>query len=665
MAEFNLQSSYQPSGDQPKAIEELILGIRQDEKKQVLLGITGSGKTYTMANVIQEIQKPTLILSHNKTLAAQLYSEFKILFPQNAVEFFISYYDYYQPEAYLPVTDTYIEKDMSMDEEINRLRLKATTSLISRNDVIIICSVSCIYGIGSPQEYKNLLVHFDKLKPLDQKIFLHDLVNIHYVRNDLILEPGTFRVRGDVIEIFPAYEELAVRIELFGDNIEKIYSFNSLTGEMCQTFDEYWVYPAKHFVTNRENLNRAMYDIREELSDRLKVLRAEGKLLEAQRLEQRTMYDLEMMTELGYCSGIENYSRHMEGRKEGECPSTLIDFFSDDFLLFADESHVSIPQIRAMYNGDRSRKMSLVENGFRLPSALDNRPMKFEEFEHALNHVIFVSATPAAYELQQTNGKIVEQIIRPTGLMDPSIIVRKTKGQIDNMIGEIRRVIARDERVLITTLTKRMAEDLTDYLKGVNIRSEYMHSDINTIDRVQILRGLRMQVFDVLVGINLLREGLDLPEVSLVVVLDADKEGFLRSRSSLIQVSGRTARNINGKVIFYGDRITDSMQYVIEETDRRRKLQSEYNKKNNIQPKTISKSLEEIKLSTAVADKSIDQYVEKNVMIDDSTLDGIELKEVLDGLKRKMLKCARDLQFEQAALLRDKIREIEESISFG
>ena len=662
MAEFNLQSSYQPSGDQPKAIEELVLGIRQDNKKQVLLGITGSGKTFTMANVIQKIQKPTLILSHNKTLAAQLYGEFKNLFPQNAVEFFISYYDYYQPEAYLPVTDTYIEKDMSMDEEINRLRLKATTSLISRNDVIIICSVSCIYGIGSPLEYKNLLVHFDKSGPLDQKKFLHDLVNIHYVRNDLVLEPGTFRVRGDVIEIFPIYEELAVRIELFGDKVEKIYSFDSLTGKICQTFDEYWVYPAKHFVTTRKNLNRAMNDIREELSDRLKELRAEDKLIEAQRLEQRTMYDLEMMTELGYCSGIENYSRHMEGRKKGECPSTLIDFFSDDFLLFADESHVSIPQIRAMYNGDRSRKMSLVENGFRLPSALDNRPMKFEEFEQALSHVIFVSATPASYELQQTNGIIVEQIIRPTGLMDPPIIIRKTKGQIDNLIGEIRKVVARDERVLITTLTKRMAEDLTDYLKSVNIRSEYMHSDIDTIDRVQILRGLRMQVFDVLVGINLLREGLDLPEVSLVVVLDADKEGFLRSRSSLIQVSGRTARNINGKVIFYGDRITDSMQYVIEETDRRRKLQATYNKKNNIQPKTISKSLEEIKLSTTMADKSIDQYVEKNVMIDDSTLEGIELKDILEGLKIKMLKCARDLQFEQAALLRDKIREIEESV---
>jgi len=665
MAGFNLQSSYETAGDQPKAISELISGIRRDEKQQVLLGITGSGKTFTMANVIQEIQKPTLILSHNKTLAAQLYGEFKSLFPKNAVEFFISYYDYYQPEAYLPITDTYIEKDMSMDEEINRLRLKATTSLISRNDVIIICSVSCIYGIGSPKEYKNLMVHIDKLGPLDQKKILHELINIHYVRNDLVLEPGTFRVRGDVIEIFPAYEEMATRIELFGDEVEKIYTFDALTGELCQEIDEFWVYPAKHFVTTRENLNRAMDDIRNELSDRLKELRSEDKLLEVQRLEQRTMYDLEMMTELGYCSGIENYSRHLEERKEGERPSTLIDFFPEDFLFFVDESHVSIPQVRAMYNGDRSRKMSLVEHGFRLPSALDNRPMKFDEFERSLNQIIFVSATPAAYELQQTNGVVVEQIIRPTGLMDPQIIVRKTKGQIDNLIGEIRKVVSRDERVLITTLTKRMAEDLTEYLKGVNIRSEYMHSDIDTVERVKILRGLRMNDFDVLVGINLLREGLDLPEVSLVIVLDADKEGFLRSRTSLIQVSGRAARNINAKVILYGDKITDSMQYLINETDRRRKLQTEYNIKNNIQPKTIYKSLEEIKLSTAVADESGDKYGEEKVVIDDSTLDGIESKDTLERLKRKMLKCARDLQFEQAALLRDKIREIEEAISYG
>ena len=662
MAGFKLHSSYEPAGDQPQAIEELVTGIEKDLKHQVLLGITGSGKTFTMANVIQAVQKPTLILSHNKTLAAQLYGEFKSLFPENAVEFFISYYDYYQPEAYLPVTDTFIEKDMSMNEEIDRLRLKATTSLIGRKDVIIICSVSCIYGIGSPETYKSMLVHVDKTSPLDQKQFLHSLVNIHYVRNDLVLEPGTFRVRGDVIEVFPAYDEWALRIELFGDDVEKIYTFHPLTGEVQNDYDNFWVYPAKHFVTTRENLNRAMDDIRVELSERLKYLREGALLLEAQRLEQRTLYDLEMMTELGYCSGIENYSRHLERRKKDERPSTLIDFFPDDFLMFTDESHVSVPQIRAMYNGDKSRKTSLIDHGFRLPSALDNRPMKFEEFENSINQVVYVSATPGEYELQQTKGVIVQQIIRPTGLLDPEIIVKKTKGQIDDLIGEIREVINRDERVLVTTLTKRMAEDLTDYLKGVNIKAEYMHSDIDTIKRVQILRGLRMKAFDVLVGINLLREGLDLPEVSLVAVLDADKEGFLRSKSSLMQVSGRAARNINGKVILYGDKVTASMQHLIDETERRKKVQIEYNKTHKIQPRTIYKSMEDIRLTTAVADKSSDQNLEDVVNIDVSTLDGIETKTSLDDLKRKMLRCAKDLQFEQAAILRDKIRIIEEAV---
>ena len=480
----------------------------------------------------------------------------------------------------------------------------------------------------------------------------------------MVLEPGSFRVRGDVIEIFPAYAELAVKIELFGDEIEKIYTFNTMTGEISHEYDEYWIYPAKHFVTTRENLNRAMDDIRDELSIRLQELRAEDKLLEAQRLEQRTLYDLEMMTELGYCSGIENYSRHLESRKVGERPSTLMDFFPEDYLFFMDESHVSLPQVRAMYNGDRARKMSLIEHGFRLPSALDNRPMKFDEFEKAINQVIFVSATPAPYELNKTQGIIVEQIIRPTGLIDPPIIVRASKGQIDDLIGEIRKVVNRNERILITTLTKRMAEDLTDYLKGVNIRCEYMHSDIDTIERVKILRGLRMQNFDVLVGINLLREGLDLPEVSLVIVLDADKEGFLRSRTALMQVSGRAARNINGKVILYADKITDSIQYLLKETDRRRKLQSEYNQKNNIQPKTICKTLEEIKISTAVADKNFVEN-EEELVIDESTLDGIEAQETLKKLKRRMLKYACNLQFEEAALLRDKIRLIEESVSAG
>ncbi|MBT5078841.1 MAG: excinuclease ABC subunit UvrB [Candidatus Marinimicrobia bacterium] len=659
MAEFKLHSQFKPMGDQPEAIKQLSEGVMRGDRDQVLLGITGSGKTFTMANVIEKVQKPTLILSHNKTLAAQLYGEFKALFPENAVEFFISYYDYYQPEAYLPVTDTFIEKDLSMDEEIDRLRLKATTSLIGRQDVIIIASVSCIYGIGSPDSYRAMLVQVYKGQTLDQKSYLKDLVNIHYNRNDMVLEPGTFRVRGDVIEVFPKYDQFAVRIELFGDEVEAIYSFNVLTGERLQVFDEFWVYPARHFVTSRENLHRAMDDIRGELIPRLEQLREDGNLLEAQRLEQRTFYDLEMMSELGYCSGIENYSMHLEGRKPGERPSTLIDFFPDDFLMFADESHVSIPQIRGMYNGDRARKINLVEHGFRLPSAMDNRPMKFEEFDESINQLIYVSATPSDYELEKCGGVIVEQVLRPTGLLDPKIVLRPTEGQIDDLIGEVRKVVANNERVLITTLTKRMAEDLTDYLKGVNIRAEYMHSDIKTVERVSILRGLRMQEFDVLVGINLLREGLDLPEVSLVIVLDADKEGFLRSKSSLLQVSGRAARNVNGRVILYGDKITASMQNLIDETDRRFKIQSEYNKNNGITPKTIYKSVDEIKLTTAVADAKGEYIAEAKLNIDVSTLDGMETKEILEQLKRKMQKCAKELQFEQAAILRDEIEKIE------
>jgi len=663
MSVFNIISKYSPAGDQPKAIKNLVAGIKRGDKEQILLGSTGSGKTFTIANVIEQVNKPTLILSHNKTLAAQLYGEFKSLFPNNAVEFFISYYDYYQPEAYLPTSDTYIEKDMSMDEEIDRLRLKATTSLISRKDVIIICSVSCIYGIGSPKQYKELLVKIDKSSSLDVKRFFHELVNIHYVRNDMVLEPGTFRLRGDVIEIFPAYDELAIKIELFGDEIENIYSFNPLTHEIMQTYEKVWIYPAKHFVTSREKLNKAMDAIRHELSIRLKELRSDGNLLEAQRLEQRTMYDLEMMTELGYCSGIENYSRHLENRKIGERPSTLIDFFSKDFLFIIDESHVTMPQVKAMYAGDRSRKLSLVEHGFRLPSALDNRPMMLNEFEDSINQVVYVSATPANYELEKTNGVITEQLIRPTGLLDPCIEIKETKGQIDDVISEIRKVTKRNERVLITTLTKRMAEDLTDYLKGINILCEYMHSDIDTLERVQILRNLRMKKIDVLVGINLLREGLDLPEVSLVLVLDADKEGFLRSRSSLMQVSGRAARNANGKVILYGDKITDSMQHLIDETNRRRELQANYNKKHGITPKTIYKTIDEIKLSTAVADENNENKQNEEGLFDETTLEGMETKEVLESLNRKMLNYARDLQFEQATILRDKIKKIKKSIS--
>jgi excinuclease ABC subunit B len=662
MAEFKLHSQFKPMGDQPEAIRQLSEGVMRGDRDQVLLGITGSGKTFTMANVIEKVQKPTLILSHNKTLAAQLYGEFKTLFPENAVEFFISYYDYYQPEAYLPVTDTFIEKDLSMDEEIDRLRLKATTSLIGRKDVIIIASVSCIYGIGSPDSYRAMLVQVYKGQTLDQKSYLKDLVNIHYNRNDMVLEPGTFRVRGDVIEVFPKYDQFAVRIELFGDEVEAIYSFNVLTGERLQVFDEFWVYPARHFVTSRENLHRAMDDIRGELIPRLEQLREDGNLLEAQRLEQRTFYDLEMMSELGYCSGIENYSMHLEGRKPGERPSTLIDFFPDDFLMFADESHVSIPQIRGMYNGDRARKINLVEHGFRLPSAMDNRPMKFEEFDESINQLIYVSATPSDYELEKCGGVIVEQVLRPTGLLDPKIVLRPTEGQIDDLIGEVRKVVANNERVLITTLTKRMAEDLTDYLKGVNIRAEYMHSDIKTIERVSILRGLRMQEFDVLVGINLLREGLDLPEVSLVIVLDADKEGFLRSKSSLLQVSGRAARNVNGRVILYGDKITASMQNLIDETKRRFKIQTGYNKKHGITPKTIYKSVDEIKLTTTVADAKGEYIAKEKLNIDISTLDGMETKEILEQLKRKMQRCAKELQFEQAAILRDEIEKIKETI---
>jgi len=660
MADFSIQSNFSPAGDQPKAISELVSAYDKGADFQTLLGITGSGKTFTMANVIEKVQKPTLILSHNKTLAAQLYGEFKALFPNNAVGFFISYYDYYQPEAYMPVTDTYIEKDMSMNEEIDRLRLKATSYLMSRKDVIIIASVSCIYGIGSPDSYKDMVVHIKVGDTVNIKEMFYRLVNIHYSRNDIVLEPGTFRARGDVVEIYPYYEDYAIRTEFFGDEIEKIYSFNVMTGEKYEDLDVFSIFPAKHFVTTRDNLNRSMRDIRSELSERLKFLRSEDKLLEAQRLEQRTLYDLEMMTELGYCSGVENYSMHLDGRSRGERPSTLIDFFPDDYLLFIDESHVSTPQVRAMYKGDRSRKESLIEHGFRLPSAYDNRPMKFEEFEKSLNKVIFVSATPTDYELEHSEGVIVEQIIRPTGLLDPVVEVKPAEGQIDYLISEINKVVEKNERVLVTTLTKRMAEDLTDYLKGVGIRAEYMHSDIDTIERINILRGLRTQVFDVLIGINLLREGLDLPEVSMVAVLDADKEGFLRSKTSLLQVSGRAARNINGRVLLFGDKVTKSMQHLIDETDRRREIQEKYNKENNITPRSIVKSLDEIKQSTMVAKES--DALESDFSLEEDNIDNVEINDLLEKLNRKMLNCAKKLHFEEAAILRDKINKIKEGI---
>ena len=662
MAELKVVSEFSPAGDQPKAIKALSDGIKNGFDYQTLLGITGSGKTFTMAKVIESVQKPAIILSHNKVLAAQLYGEFKSLFPNNSVEFFISYYDYYQPEAYLPVTDTFIEKDMSMNEEIDRLRLRATSSLLSRQDVIIIASVSCIYGLGSPKEYKSMLVSLKVGQSIEIKSILRKLVDIHYIRNEMVLEPGTFRLRGDILEIFPIYDEKPLRVEFFGDDIEKIYTFDSMTGHKEQDIDSYAIYPAKHFVTNEKNLKSSMKNIRVELSERLKELRDNESLLEAQRLEQRTIYDLEMMAELGYCSGIENYSRHLEHRKPGERPSCLLDFFPEDYIMFIDESHVTIPQVRAMYNGDKARKLNLIEYGFRLPSALDNRPMKFDEFESSINQLISVSATPSDWELEKTSGEFIEQIIRPTGLLDPLIYVKPTKGQIDDVIKECKLRIKKKQKVLITTLTKRMAEDLTDYLNGANIATDYLHSDIDSIKRVQILRSLRVGVIDVLVGINLLREGLDLPEVSLVIVLDADKEGFLRSKSSLMQVSGRAARNNEGNVFFYADKITDSMKYVIDETNRRRKIQKDHNKKYNIVPKTIIKSLEEINLSTRVADEDSNEESIKDSIFDDFDIENIESQETLEKMKREMLNHAKNLQFEKAALLRDKIKQYEQKL---
>ena len=658
MADFKIISDFKPAGDQQQAIDSLVNGLNNKDKHQTLLGITGSGKTFTMANVIEKVQKPTLIISHNKTLAAQLFSEFKTLFPDNAVELFISYYDYYQPEAYMPVSDTFIEKDSSINEEIDRLRIKTTASLSSRRDVIIIASVSCIYGIGSPRSYKNLFVSMNVGDIIDIKSLFKKLVNIHYNRNDMVLEPGTFRLRGDVIEIFPRYEEFPIRIELFGDEIEKIHSFNSLTSEILDSSDYLSVYPAKHFVVNRKELEKAMEKIRLELSERLIYFKENGMLLEAQRLEQRTLFDLEMMMELGYCSGIENYSRHIDGRKKNQRPYTLLDFFPDDYLIFADESHVSIPQLNAMYNGDRSRKETLIEYGFRLPSALDNRPMKFTEFEKSTNQIVYVSATPSDYELKKSKGVFVEQIIRPTGLLDPDIFVRKTEGQIDDVINEIKNVVSKNEKIFITTLTKKTAEKLTEYLKGVGIRAEYMHSDIDTIERVRILTSLREDLFDVLVGINLLREGLDIPEVSLIIVLDADKEGFLRSKTSLLQVAGRAARNINGKVIMYGDKITRSMQHLIDETKRRRKLQSAFNKKHNIIPKTIRKASGSIIESMMIDNNKKNGKASMDLKNFDKQIESFDECEKLDHiekLKRKMKKCAQNFQFEEAALLRDQI----------
>ena len=656
---FKLHAPYKPAGDQPGAIKELTDQLKQGKKFQTLLGVTGSGKTFTIAHVIARYGKPALVISHNKTLAAQLYGELKSFFPENAVEFFISYYDYYQPEAYIPSTDTYIEKDSSINEDIDRMRLAATSALLTRNDVIIVASVSAIYGLGSPEDYQAMLCQLQTGQMISREEILSRLVDIHYERNDLDFHRGAFRVRGDVIEIFPAYEESAVRVELFGDEIERISRIDPLRGEGIELVDSCAIFPAKHFVVTRPRLEQAVADIRVELKECLEELRAQEKLLEAQRLESRTNYDIEMMLEIGYCNGIENYSRHLSGRAPGQRPFCLFDFYPDDFLLIVDESHVTIPQIRGMYKGDYSRKKTLVDHGFRLPSALDNRPMKFHEFEKLLNKSIFVSATPADHELEKSRGGVVEQIIRPTGLVDPEIVVKPVKGQVDDLLEEVRERAKNSERVLVTTLTKRMAEDLAEYLSQMSVRVRYMHSEIHAIERIEILRDLRLARFDVLVGINLLREGLDLPEVSLVAILDADKEGFLRSERSLIQTMGRAARNVRGKVIMYADEITGSMKRAIEETERRRRLQLAYNEAHGITPQSIRKSAEQVMAATTVADSRLREPGWR-VAADSRRMTyakEIDLEATIGMIENEMTAAAESMDFERAALLRDQLFE--------
>lgn len=653
--EFELHSNYEPSGDQPTAIRELVEGVRQGKREQTLLGATGTGKTFTISNVIKEVKKPTLIIAHNKTLAGQLYSEFKEFFPNNAVEYFVSYYDYYQPEAYVPQTDTYIEKDASINDEIDKLRHSATSSLFERDDVIIIASVSCIYGLGNPEEYREMVVSIRTGMEIERNQLLRKLVDIQYERNDINFTRGKFRVRGDVVEIFPASrDERCIRIEFFGDEVDRIREIDALTGEVLGEREHIAIFPASHFVTREEKLLKAIDNIEEELKERLAKLREEDKLLEAQRLEQRTNYDLEMMREMGFCSGIENYSRHLTLREAGVTPYTLLDYFPEDFLLVIDESHVTLPQIRGMYNGDQARKNVLVEHGFRLPSALDNRPLKFEEFEKHIHNAIYVSATPGPYELEHTPEQ-VEQIIRPTGLLDPEIEVRPIEGQIDNLIDEIQKRIEQNERVLVTTLTKKMSEDLTDYLKEMGIKVQYLHSEVKTLERIEIIRELRIGTYDVLIGINLLREGLDIPEVSLVTILDADKEGFLRSERSLIQTIGRAARNSNGHVIMYADRITDSMQKAIDETNRRRTIQMEYNKKHGITPKTIQKEIRDVIRATQAAEEP-ESYLTK--VTEGKKLTKAEKATLLESLEAEMKEAARALDFERAAELRDTILEL-------
>ncbi|HSO56879.1 MAG TPA: excinuclease ABC subunit UvrB [Paenisporosarcina sp.] len=652
---FDLQAPYTPDGDQPQAIQELIKGIEEGKKYQTLLGATGTGKTFTVSNVVTEIKKPTLVMAHNKTLAGQLYSEFKEFFPNNAVEYFVSFYDYYQPEAYVPQTDTYIEKDSSINEEIDKLRHSATSALFEREDVLIVASVSCIYGLGNPEEYRDMVLSLRMGMEIERNQLLRKLVDIQYERNDMNFVRGKFRVRGDVVEIFPASrDERCIRVEFFGDEIDRIREVDALTGEIIGEREHVAIFPNSHFVTREEKLLVAIENIEVELEQQLKVLRGEDKLLEAQRLEQRTRYDLEMMREMGFCSGIENYSRHLTLREPGATPYTLLDYFPDDFLIVVDESHVTLPQVRGMFNGDQARKKMLVEHGFRLPSAMDNRPLTFQEFEGHMKQAIFVSATPGAYELEHT-PEMVEQIIRPTGLLDPTIDVRPIEGQIDDLIDEIRQRAERNERVLITTLTKKMSEDLTDYLKEIGIKVNYLHSEIKTLERIEIIRELRMGTYDVLVGINLLREGLDIPEVSLVAILDADKEGFLRSERSLIQITGRAARNSNGHVIMYADRMTDSMTKAIGETDRRRNIQIEYNEKHGITPKTIQKKIRDVIRASRDAEETI-SYMEKVTKGKKLTKD--EKQTLLLTLEKEMKDAAKALDFERAAELRDTILEL-------
>lgn len=653
---FEIESSFQPGGDQPKAIETLSDGLRSGQKHQVLLGVTGSGKTFTMANVVQEIQKPTLVISHNKTLAAQLYSEFKDFFPNNAVHYFVSYYDYYQPEAYIPQRDIYIEKDASINDEIDRLRLAATSSLVSRKDVLIVASVSSIYGLGSPADYKRMMVAVRRGEMLDRDKMLSKLVDIQYERNDVDFARSKFRVRGDSVEVWPGYEEFAVRIEFWGDEVDQISYINPTTGETLAQDDQLFIYPAKHFVTPEDRIEAAVTSIRAELEEQLLKLREQGKLLEAQRLNSRTRFDLEMMQEVGHCPGVENYSRHLAGRSAGETPETLYNFFPDDFLLLIDESHVTVPQIRAMYAGDQSRKKTLVEHGFRLPSALDNRPLKFEEWEDRIHQVIYVSATPGDYEMEKTGGEFVEQVIRPTGLLDPEIDVVPARGQVAHLLEQIRERNAVGERVIVTTLTKRLAEDLADYFNKQGLRAEWLHSELDAFERVELLKGVRAGDCDVLIGVNLLREGIDLPEVSLVAIMDADKQGFLRSETSLIQTIGRSARNVNAKVILYADSVTEAMQGAIDETNRRRELQEAYNREHGITPATVKKNIragiESEMAARRAANEAVGRSDEKIVIT----------QEFINDLEKEMLSAAEDLDFERAAQLRDKIANLQDSI---